>query len=266
MIPIPDPSRYPDMMTGAMPEARQHRRIVPRMRGPVKHAVACVALALSFASLVHAQPESSGSGGSALQKHYEAAQRLQQQGDLDKAATQYRVFLAEAVGELALERTQADDYARAGTAFEESLALVPDSPSLRLEYAKMALLAGDLSHAEILARNFLKDYPNSPRLAQAHQILGRTLLSMNLDQDARKELEVAVALDPSFANGYDLAVACLDLDDEKCAVQLFTELQTAFGDTAAIHMAFGRAYGNSDFAPRAVAEFRRAIEIGRAHV
>ena len=125
----------------------------------------------------------------------------------------------------------------------------------------MTLLAGDLPHAETLARNFLKDYPNSSSLAQAHQILGRTLLSMNRDQDARKELELAVALDPSFANGYDLAVACLDLDDDKCAVQLFTELQTAFGDTAAMHMAFGRAYGNSDFAPRAVAEFTRAIAI-----
>jgi tetratricopeptide (TPR) repeat protein len=55
-------------------------------------------------------------------------------------------------------------------------------------------------------------------------------------------------------------VACLDLDDEKCAVQIFTEMEKSFGDTAEIHMAFGRAYGDSDFQPRAVTEFRRAIE------
>jgi tetratricopeptide (TPR) repeat protein len=73
-------------------------------------------------------------------------------------------------------------------------------------------------------------------------------------------LEAAVALDPTFPNGYDLAVACLDLDDEKCAVQIFSEMEKSFGDTAEIHMAFGRAYGDSDFQTRAVTEFKRAIE------
>lgn len=231
------------------------------MPSPVKRVFAGGVLAFTLIARGQAQPESTKSAGSALQEHYDAAVRLQQAGSLDKAASQYRVFLAEAVGELAIARSQAGDYARAGSAFEESLALAPDSQSLRLEYAKTALLAGDLPHAETLAREFLKDDPSTPSLAQAHQILGRTLLRMNRDQDARKELELTVALDPSFANGYDLAVACLDLDDEKCAVQLFTELQASFGDTAAIHMSFGRAYGNSDFAPRAIAEFRRAIAL-----
>ena len=50
------------------------------------------------------------------------------------------------------------------------------------------------------------------------------------------------------------------LDDEKCAVQIFNEMETSFGDTPEIHMAFGRAYASSDFQPRAITEFRRAIE------
>jgi tetratricopeptide (TPR) repeat protein len=151
------------------------------------------------------------------------------------------------------------DYAHAASLFDETLVLAPDSPALRLEYARTELLAGNLPHAEKLAREFVKDYSDSQSLAQAHQILGRTLLKMNRNQDARKELETAVALDPSFENGYDLAVVCLDLDDEKCAAQLFGEMQASFGDNPEIHMNFGRAYGNSDFAPRAVAEFRKVI-------
>ena len=67
-------------------------------------------------------------------------------------------------------------------------------------------------------------------------------------------------MDPTFPNGYNLAVACLDLDDEKCAVQIFSEIQKSFGDTPELHMAIARAYADSDFQPRAVAEFRRAIE------
>jgi tetratricopeptide (TPR) repeat protein len=43
-------------------------------------------------------------------------------------------------------------------------------------------------------------------------------------------------------------------------VQIFTEMEKSFGDTPEIHMTFGRAYADSDFQSRAVAEFRRAIE------
>jgi tetratricopeptide (TPR) repeat protein len=204
--------------------------------------------------------ESSGSGS--LQQHYNDAQKLQQAGKLNEAAEQYRAFLADALGELAIGYSLVPDYARAAPFFDESLGLEPDSPSLHLAYAQTALAQGDLAHAKTLATEFIRKYPGDrEKLARAHQVLGRTLLKLNQDQEAKKELEAAVALDPTFANGYDLAVACLDLDDEKCAVQIFTEMQTSFGDTAEIHMAFGRAYGDSDFQPRAITEFRRAIEL-----
>ena len=83
---------------------------------------------------------------------------------------------------------------------------------------------------------------------------------MNRDQEARKELETAAALDPNFQNEYDLALVCLDLDDDKCAVQIFDGIEASVGDSPALHMMFGRAYGNSDFTPRAVAEFKKVIE------
>ncbi len=153
------------------------------------------------------------------------------------------------------------DYTHAAPLFDEALTLQPDSPTLLLDYARTALTLGDLAHAKTLATEFIQKYPdNREQLAQAHQVLGRTLLKLNRNQEARKELETAVALDPTFPNGYDLAVACLDLDDEKCAVQIFNEMEKSFGDTPEIHMAFGRAYGDSDFQPRAVPEFRRALE------
>ncbi len=225
-----------------------------------KLILASVFIALCSVAVSQSQIKNAKAPGSSLQENYDAAQRFLKEGSLDKAAAQYRAFLADALGELAVGRAYATgDYTSAAPLIDEALTLIPDSPALRLEFAKAALLAGDLPHAEALARDFLKDYPNSQSLAQVHQVLGRTLLKMNRDQDARKELETAVALDPSFENGYDLAVVCLDLDDEKCAVQLFTEMQASFGDTPAIHMTFGRAYGNSDFAPRAVAEFRKVI-------
>jgi tetratricopeptide (TPR) repeat protein len=200
-------------------------------------------------------------GGGSLRQHYNDAQELQRTGRLSEAAEQYRAFLAEALGELAMGYGLVRDYAQAAPLFDEALTLEPDSPSLLLDYARTALVMGDLAHARTLATQFIQKYPSDrEKLAQAHQVLGRTFLKLNRNQDARKELEAAVALDPTFPNGYDLAVACLDQDDEKCAVQIFNEMEKSLGDTPEIHMAFGRAYGDSDFQPRAITEFKRAIE------
>jgi tetratricopeptide (TPR) repeat protein len=198
---------------------------------------------------------------SPLQQHYNQAQQLQRANRLDEAADQYRAFLADVLGQLAMEYGAARDYRHAAPLFDEALALQPDSPSLLLAYAGTALVLGDSAHAKTLAAEFIRRYSGQrEQLAQAHQLLGRALLKLDQDQEARKEFETAVALDPTFPNGYDLAVACLDLDDEKCAVQVFGEMEKSFGDTPQIHVAFGRAYGDSDFQPRAVTEFRRAIE------
>jgi tetratricopeptide (TPR) repeat protein len=196
-----------------------------------------------------------------LQQRYEDAERLLKANQLDQAAEQFRAFLADAVGELAVDRAHLGEYAKAAPLFDEALELEPNLPHLRLDYARAALLGGNYARAQSQAEAFLKDLPGetAPSLAQAHQILGRALLKMNQDQQARKELETAFALDPSFENGYDLAVACLDQDDEKCAVQLFSDMEKSVGDSAELHMSFGRAYGNSDFAPRAIAEFKQAI-------
>jgi len=216
---------------------------------------------ISAAALCGQTGDNGALGGGSLQQHYNDAQELQQTGKLSEAAEQYRAFLADALGELAMGYGLLRDYAQAAPLFDEALILEPGSPSLLLDYARTALMLGDLAHAQTLAMEFIKKYPgNREQLAQAHQVLGRALLKLNRNQEARKELEAAVALDPTFPNGYDLAVACLDLDDEKCAVQIFDEMEKSFGDTPEIHMAFGRAYGDSDFQPRAITEFRRAIE------
>jgi tetratricopeptide (TPR) repeat protein len=218
-------------------------------------------LLLSAAALYAQTGDHRDAGGGSLQQHYNNALQLQQTGKLNEAAAQYRAFLADALGELAIGYSQMRDYAQAAPLFDEALTLEPESPSLLLDYARTALTLGDPAHAKTLATELIRKYPGDrEKLAQAHQVLGRTLLKLNRDQEARKELEAAVTLDPTFPNGYDLAVACLDLADEKCAVQIFDEMEKSFGDTPEIHMAFGRAYGDSDFQPRAVTEFRRAIE------
>jgi tetratricopeptide (TPR) repeat protein len=197
---------------------------------------------------------------SVLQRRYDAAQKYQAAHDLDHAAQQYRIFIADALGELALGRAHAGEYDKAANYFDTALILVPDFPTMQIEYARVALDNGNLDHAKLLASSALQKYPNNPKVAaDAHAILGRVLLKVNDDSKAKQQFEAAVALDPTFENGYELAVADLDLGDGKSAAKIFSEMLTSFGDTAAIHMYFGQAYGRSDFQDDAVAEFQKAI-------
>lgn len=235
-------------------------RIFERMFSPSRFLTVSLLLTLSATTLPAQARTAAARGGESLQETYNAAVHLQQAGKLSEATEEYRAFLTESLGEMALGYGVARDYAQAAPLFDEALALEPNSPDLLLEYAGTALLLGDAEHAKALASTFLRGNPGDrQKAAQAHQILGRSLLKLNQDQEARKEFEAAVALDPTFANGYDLAVACLDLNDDKCAKQVFGEMERSFGDTASIHMAFGQAYANSDSQPTAIGEFRRAI-------
>ena len=214
---------------------------------------------LTIAAQPSQAPPATGSE-SVLQRRYDAAQRYQAAHDLDHAAQQYRIFIADAVGELALGRAHAGQYDKAANYFDTALGLVPIFPSMQIEYARVALDSGNIEHARLLATDVIQSYPNNPKAqADAHAILGRILLKLNDDDGAKQQFNAAVALDPTFENGYELAVADLDLGDGKGAATIFSEMLVSFGDTAAIHMYFGQAYGRSDFQDDAVSEFKKAI-------
>jgi tetratricopeptide (TPR) repeat protein len=222
--------------------------------------VPAVLTVLSFAHASAAQEESALANGAALQAHYEQAQKHQAANDLVQAAKEYRLFLADALGEQAVGTAHAGQYKQAVPYFEEALTLAPDSPELKLEYAHAALLSGDLENAsKLVDEAALKNGERAALQAKAHLLRGRILAKKNSNEQARRELEQAVALDPTFENGYELAVTCLNMEDDKCAAKIFLEMSDSFGDSAQLHMYYGRAYANSDFQTQAVTEFQRAI-------
>jgi tetratricopeptide (TPR) repeat protein len=211
-------------------------------------------------AVLPAQDKNPDVKSASLRQHMDAAHRAERAGNLDEAAEQYRAFFTQALDQLAIEHEQLGETAKTIAYFDEALQLTPDALWLRRDYAIAAFEAGDLQRAERLTRAILANPPQeSKEQARAHQLLGRILLKMNRDQEARKEMEASIALDPNFEDRYGLAVVCLDMDDEGCATQIFAQMKSSLGDTPALHMQFGRAYGNSDFSPRAVAEFREAI-------
>jgi tetratricopeptide (TPR) repeat protein len=197
---------------------------------------------------------------SVLKQHYDLAQSYQSSGNFPEAARQYRIFIADALAEMALQSANIEDYSKAAPFFDEALRLAPNSPGLKVRYAQAALAAHDLSRTRTLTEGILRDYPNNVKAdAKAHLLLGRALLRSNQEAEARPHFEAAVALDPNFENGYALAIACLDLGDGAAAAKIFSEMVAGLGDTAVLHVEIGRAYLNSDFQQDSIPEFKKAI-------
>jgi tetratricopeptide (TPR) repeat protein len=195
-----------------------------------------------------------------LQQSYDSAQRAQSAGNMTRAAHDYRSFLADALRHLADGYARAGDYPGAAKLFDEALAVVPeqDANELRIAYAKAALLARSIPTAKSQAQVVVGA---DPKNSTARLILGEALLQTDENQEARKQLEAAVALDPNYKNGLALATADLALSDTKEASKLFHEMSAGFGNTAAIHLDFGRAYAEAGNPDLAIVEFKKAIAL-----
>jgi tetratricopeptide (TPR) repeat protein len=198
--------------------------------------------------------------GPDLQQMYDSAQRAQSAGDMTRAAHDYRSFLADALRHLADGYAQAGDYPGAAKLFEEALAVVPEenATDLRVAYAQAALLARDIPTSKAQAQTVVAADPKS---STARLILGEALLQTDENEQARKQLEAAVALDPNYKNGLALATAYLALSNTKEATKLFHEMSAGFGNTATIHLDFGRAYAEAGNPDLAIVEFEKAIAL-----
>ena len=196
------------------------------------------------------------SAKSPLQQHYEAAQSFQASGNLQGAAVEYRLFVAEALHRIAVARASIGDFAKALPLFDEALELAPSDVDLRVDYAEACRHAGDMQKAKSLAQGAVDAESGN---VKAHLVLGRTLLQLNEVAAATQQFEAAVAIQPTFDNGYNLATAYLQGKDEPNATRVFSEMLTAFGDSPEIHMKFGSAYGAAGYPNQSIEEFKKVI-------
>jgi tetratricopeptide (TPR) repeat protein len=197
-----------------------------------------------------------------LQQHYDAAETLQEKGDLAQAAFQYKLFLAEALHRVANGRAQVGEYPEAVPLFEEARTLAPNHTALAMDYAKAALDAHDLVKAQHLAQALL-DAPQTGsrdnQTASLHRLLGQTYLGMDENDRAKDQFADAMAISPTFENEYALAQSYLAMLNKQEAVKIFAKLQAEFGDTAQVHMQFGLAFWNADFPEEAIPEFKKTL-------
>ena len=191
-----------------------------------------------------------------MRAHYEAANRYLNAGDRKNAEIEYRAFVADALHRVANAEAKVGKFDDAFSLFNEAVNLHPSDNELQLDYAAASLDGERLTQARKAAEQVVQ---RVPRNARARFLLGRILYDSEDYQQAKTQLEAAVALNSDFQTGYMLGKTYLLLHEENSARSLFDEMISGLGDTALLHTYFGRAYSLMDYPELALDEFHKAI-------
>jgi tetratricopeptide (TPR) repeat protein len=204
--------------------------------------------------------------GDTLRRQFDSAKTALSAGDLPKAEADYRRTIAlglRQLGNLSIAEGQFD---HATQLLSEAVKLAPADAGLQIEAGIAWFRKGDTRKATELIEAVLQV---SPENARAHNVLGRIYLFQGDTEKSIAELQKAVALQDDFETAYFLGIALLKAKKQSDAADLFQKMQSATGDSAALHVLFGRAYTITHFPEAAVAEFRRAVQLDpkypRAH-
>lgn len=197
---------------------------------------------------------------SSLERHYEAARTFSIGGNPDRAAAEYRAFLAETLRRMGNLRANEANFESATQLFEEAIAIAPESPETRRDYGNALFMNGDLDKAQIQAQ---KAVDLEPLNSKAQYLLGRVFYEKGDYKQAKEHLESAAQAmqgDVTFEVGYDLALTYLKLEDVNRASLLFDEMMIGLGNSAHLHVYFGHAYLITAHYERAISEFKQALQ------
>jgi len=229
---------------------------------PIKLHSGLFVLSALFAATIHAADDP----GTVLKRHFESAKSALSSGDLAEAERDYRQTIAlglRQLGNLSVNEARFDEAARE---LDEALKLAPGDPDVMVDAAIASFRAGDVKKARQLAQSVAAA---DRRNARAQNVLGRIEFYRGDFAAAIRDLQASVAQEDDFETSYILGVAYLQAKRFADGQQLFQRLQETMGDSAALHVLFGRAYTIGHFPESAVAEFRKAIQLDpkypRAH-
>jgi len=219
-------------------------------------------LSLQLCAIAYAQaPPPSRSAESQMQHHYDSAFQFQNAGNLPKANSEYKLFLAIALHRMANGHANNGDYAHAAPLYDEALRLAPDDRSIKIDYAGAALGASDWTKARALSSQVLDELQKQAQPPDPHtvSVYAQALFEVGEHQAALEQFKLAAQLHPGFDTSTALAVAYLVLADHVSASRILDAMPQKFGDTAELHMKLGIVYGSSKFFEEANQEFRKAI-------
>jgi tetratricopeptide (TPR) repeat protein len=254
------------VVTDVPVETRGRSLDLPFPRTSVCSRVRRQCLTLAFFLLIGSSCLANDDAGVLLSRQFEAAKASLAAQDLPQAEQRYRKTIALGLRQLGNLSLSENHLEQATQLLDDALKLTPEDSGLQVEQAVAWFRRGDSNKAKTMIGNALA---GNPGLARAHNVLGRILLFEGNAKEAVKELKTAVGLQDDFETSYFLAIALLKAKEQSEAAELFRKIQASTGESAALHVLFGRAYLVTHFSSPAVTEFKKAIQLDakypRAH-
>jgi tetratricopeptide (TPR) repeat protein len=237
-----------------------------RIRFPASFRFLVAAFLLAAGSRFVSAYPAADNPGEVLQRQFDSAKSALAAGDLTRAEDSYDLTIALGLRQLGNLSISEQRFDQAAALLDEAVKFSPGDSALQVEDAIAWFRKGDTNKAAEIIQAVLRAHPDN---ARAHNVLGRLYL-FNGDSDSSiAELQKAVALQDDFETAYFLGIAFLRAKKTMEAADLFAKLQASVGDSAALHVLFGRAYTITHFPEQAVAEFSKAVQLDpkypRAH-
>lgn len=195
-----------------------------------------------------------------LDERIAAARAARGSADLLAAAHANKQVISLALRELGRLRLVESAYPQAIEIYRRSLDF-EDSPDTRLDLAISEFGANRADEAIADANRVLASDPNNVR---ALGISGRASMSKQDYSKAAEALSRAVQIAPDVETLYSLGISLLSRKnpaDKERAAAVFQQMVQFAGESASLHVLFGRAYRDANDMPAATREFERAIAL-----
>ncbi len=232
----------------------------------LKRASASLALLAALAALVPVASRAADDPAKVLQAEFQAAKDSLAAGNLASAENHYVDTIAlglRQLAQLSLSQGQAD---HAAAYLDSALRLKPGDIETQVAAAGAWFRNGEVNKAKALLKSVVGKEPDH---ARAHGLLGRIYVFEGDSNDAIQELKASLDLQDDFETGYFLGIAYLTAKKLPEASAWFHQLESRMGESAALHMMFGRAYLVTKIPQQAISEFRQVIKLDpkypRAH-
>ncbi len=202
----------------------------------------------------------------ALQAEFQAAKDSLVAGDLASAENRYLDTIALGLRQLAQLSLSLGQTDQAAVYLGSALKLEPADVATQVDAAGVWFRKGEVARAKALLKSVVAKEPGN---ARARGLLGRLYVFEGDSENAIQELKASLELQDDFETGYFLGIAYLTAKKLPEASAWFHQLESSMGESAALHMMFGRAYLVTKNPQQAIPEFRQAIKLDpkypRAH-
>ncbi len=229
---------------------------------PLLHRCSRVLLLLVFSVLFALTALPADDPATQLKRNFESAKSALSAGDLSEAQRYYNQVIPLSLRQLGNLSVSESNFDQAARELDEAMKFAPRDPDIAVDAAVAWFRAGDVKKGRQLEQTVVADYP---RHARAQNVLGRIDLYRGDFDAAIRDLQASIALDEDFETSYFLGIAYLKAKRLADAQQWFQRLHETMGDSAALHVLFGRAYLIGHFPESAVSEFRKAVQLDQQY-